>query len=103
MHAVLSFSLLLIAFSSLTACDQMYARFVADSKTLAGRWIDSKPNSAPPANAKAASDNTDSTEIISIKVEATGVTDGKPVTYLNQKNLNRSIHLSNLCLARILL
>ena len=90
MHTVLSFSLLLIMLSSLTACDQIYARFMTDSKTLADTWTDLKQNSASTANANtqanAKVDNTDSTENISIKVESAGETPEKPVTLLNEKN-----------------
>ena len=88
MHTVLSFSLLLIMLGSLTACDQIYARFMSDSKTLADTWTDLKQNSASTANANtqanAKVDNTDSTENISIKVEAAGETPEKTVILLNE-------------------
>ena len=97
MNTVLPFSLLLIMLSSLTACDQIYARFMADSKTLADTWTDLKQNSASTANANtqanAKVDNTDSTENISIKVEAAGETPKKPVTLLNER---KSVQLNSL-------
>jgi hypothetical protein len=89
MNTVLPFSLLLIMLSSLTACDQIYARFMSDSKTLADTWTDLKQNSASTANsdtqANAKVDNTDSTENISIKFESAGETSEKPVTLLSEK------------------
>jgi len=90
MNTVLPFSLLLIMLSSLTACDQIYARFMLDSKTMADTWTDLKQNSASTANsdtqANAKVDNTDSTENISIKFESAGETSEKPVTLLSEKN-----------------
>jgi hypothetical protein len=86
MRTALSFFVVLVAFSSLTACQQMYTRLVADSKAVAERLNLKTTASADSTATKPAMDSSVATENANVRSDELGAAVEKPVSSSHASN-----------------